>query len=119
MPKRLSRAKRDTRTYPNFIRAWRRLRGITQETLCELTGLSVPLISQIERGESGYSRESLTKLARALQVEPGWLLSRDPNHDGDAWAWGDRIAELPPETREQVERVLEALITSRSSQETG
>ena len=67
----------DGNTY--FFRAWRKHRGLTQEQLAERLGVSVPAISQLERGKQGFSAESLAKMAVVLECEPGDLLSCDPS----------------------------------------
>ena len=72
--------------------------------------LSTATISQIERGKQGYSIKSLGQLAKALDAEPGWLLSRNPADNGDAWGWAEIIAALPPTERARVENVLAAVL---------
>lgn len=89
--------------------AWRKYRGFTQETIADLAGLSVGTISNIETGQDGFSRESLYAVAKALDVEPGWLLSRDPFDPDDVWAFAEEIRKLPEQRREQLKRVMRAL----------
>lgn len=55
-------------TIGSTIRANRKDRGWTLKQLSQRTGLSVSLISQIERAESSASVASLYKLANALDV---------------------------------------------------
>ncbi|WP_064723620.1 XRE family transcriptional regulator [Paenarthrobacter nicotinovorans] len=53
---------------PSRIRELRRNRGLTLGQVAQLTGLSVAMLSQVERGQSDPSLESLRRLAEALQV---------------------------------------------------
>ncbi|MCA4132519.1 helix-turn-helix domain-containing protein [Arthrobacter sp. M4] len=53
---------------PSRIRELRRIRGLTLGQVAELAGLSVAMLSQVERGLSDPSLESLRRLAEALQV---------------------------------------------------
>ncbi len=55
------------------IRALRKARGLSLQQLSAASGLSVGLISQIERGISSPSVRALRSLADALGVTVGWL----------------------------------------------
>lgn len=50
------------------LKRLRQQRGMTQEQLAEASKLSVDFVSQIERGVSAPSFESLERLAKALDV---------------------------------------------------
>lgn len=69
-----------------FLAQWREFRGLTQEELAAKAGLSVGLVSSIEAATSGYSAESLYKLAKALEIEQGMILSVNPAGDQSLWA---------------------------------
>lgn len=69
-----------------FLAQWRNLRGMTQEQLAEAAGVSVGLVSSLEAGNAGYSAESLHKLATALKIEPGMILSVNPESDEALWS---------------------------------
>ena len=56
------------KTIGSSIRAFRKERGLTLKQLSRRTGLSVSLLSQIERAESSASVSSLYKLSAALDV---------------------------------------------------
>lgn len=58
-------------TFGRTVRAYRRERHISQEELADLSGLHRTYVSGIERGERNLSLESILKLARALEVNPG------------------------------------------------
>lgn len=57
---------RQTALLGGGIRALRRARGLTLVQLAELSGLSHPFLSQVERGVARPSMVSLEKIARAL-----------------------------------------------------
>ena len=65
-----------------YFRAWRKFRGLTQEQVAERVGIGAPAVSQIETGKQGFTDTTLMAFAAALNVEPGDLLSRDPNVEG-------------------------------------
>jgi transcriptional regulator with XRE-family HTH domain len=50
------------------LRALRESRGLSQERLAELVGLSMPFIAHIETGRKSPSFETLEILAQALKV---------------------------------------------------
>ena len=50
----------------NPIRVWREHRGLTQQQLADLAGISKPYLSQLESGRRGGSIDVLSALARAL-----------------------------------------------------
>lgn len=55
------------------IRKHRKLRGLTQEGLAELSGLSFSYVSDVERGTRNISLESLGKIVHALNIKPAQL----------------------------------------------
>lgn len=55
------------------LRALRRARGLSLQQVAASTGLSIGLISQVERGLSSPSVRALRALAEALGVTVGWL----------------------------------------------
>ncbi len=54
--------------FGNSVRAWRTQRGISQEKLAERADLHRTYISDVERGARNISLESMSKLARALEI---------------------------------------------------
>lgn len=60
------------------LRMLRTNRKMTLQGLAEKADCSVPLISKVERNESGISVDTALKLARALNVKVGVLLGEDP-----------------------------------------
>ena len=57
------------------VRYFRNEKGISQETLAELTGLHRTYISAVERERRNISIENIEKIAIALQVSPSDLLN--------------------------------------------
>lgn len=53
----------------NKVRYWRKKRGLTQDRLAELSGLSRVSISEIERGTADAKISTIKALAKALNVE--------------------------------------------------
>jgi transcriptional regulator with XRE-family HTH domain len=47
----------------------RERKGLTKKQLCEVSGVSVPMISLIEKGYKDYKRATIWKLANALGVD--------------------------------------------------
>lgn len=57
------------------LRAWREHKGLSLQALADASGLSKPYLSQIEGGKRTGSAITLKKLALALGVPMGALLS--------------------------------------------
>ena len=57
------------------VRRFRDLRELTQEQLADFSDMHVTYISQIERGLKNVSLFNIHRLAHALSVAPGELLS--------------------------------------------
>src|SRR5713101_3381537 len=64
------------RNIGSAIRDLRKKRTLTLKQLAKRTGLSVSLLSQIERAESSASVTSLYKIAHALKIRLPELFSR-------------------------------------------
>lgn len=87
-----------------YLREWREFRGFSVEGLAERAGVSPGLISQIENRKSAGSPDSLEKLAKVLDCDPGELLDIKPEAGGSIvrlWVHDD--------DRAQLERVVNAL----------
>lgn len=50
------------------IKLWRVYRGLTQQELADLAGISKPYLSQIESGKRQGTVETLTAIAQAIDV---------------------------------------------------
>ncbi len=56
------------------IRVLRKEKGLTLKQLASASGLSLPFLSEVERGESNPSLESLESIARGLSINIEELL---------------------------------------------
>lgn len=52
----------------NPIKVWRKYRGLTQQQLAEIVGISTPYLSQIETSKRTGTTEVLLAIAKALTV---------------------------------------------------
>ena len=59
------------------IRQIRTERGMTQMDLADTCNLSLPYVSDIERGKKCFSVDILLRVAQALEVSTDWLLRLD------------------------------------------
>lgn len=90
-----------------FIRDWRKWRKLTLERLADRVGVSVGALSQLERGDVGYTQPMLEALADALNCEPADLITYSPKAVGDLrQIW----AKIPQEDQGQALKVLQAFI---------
>ncbi|MER8616015.1 helix-turn-helix domain-containing protein [Mesorhizobium sp. M1409] len=69
-----------------FFREWRKRRGLSQEALAEMIGLTASSISQLENGKQGFTDSTLVAIAKALDCRPGDLL---------LWGPDDQAASAP------------------------
>ncbi len=79
--------------FPIQLTAWREAKGITQEALAQMTGISRPNLSAMERNRRDVTLSTLKKIAQALEIKSGQLLDEAPRvigsldrHDVDAVA---------------------------------
>jgi CheY-like chemotaxis protein/predicted XRE-type DNA-binding protein len=56
------------KTFGSSVRSWRKQLGLSQEELAERSDLHRTYISDVERGARNLSLESMTRLARALEI---------------------------------------------------
>ena len=91
---------------PNFLKAWREYRHMTQAKLAEAIGTTGAVISLLEAGERRLSDKWLRRIAPVLGTRTGHLLDLDPNDVStdilEIWA------EIPEDRREQARDVLRA-----------
>lgn len=74
------------------IRQARTTRNMSQLELADACGISVPYVSDVERGKKCFSVDILLRIAQALQVSADWLLRLDiPQTD---YAYHAEAAEL-------------------------
>jgi DNA-binding Xre family transcriptional regulator len=73
-----------------YIRQWREHRGLTLERLADRVGMTAGNLSQLERGNQGYTQNTLENLAHALQTDVASLLMRDPSDSEGLWSIWDQ-----------------------------
>ena len=66
------------------IRAWRKRRGLTQNQLGRLCGVSGAAIGSYEKGTTAPKRRTVEKIASALEVPPARLMEAGPPVPGRA-----------------------------------
>lgn len=59
----------------NRIRAYRKLKGYTQQEFAEKMGISVSLLGSVERGMKEPSRKLLEQMGQLLEIEVKELLN--------------------------------------------
>lgn len=91
------------------IRARRRSLGLTQQTLGERIGVSVPWIGMLECARGSPSLEMLTLFATGLETTPGELLAQasaslgvKPRVRASLSELHAALAQLPPESAEAI-----------------
>lgn len=94
-----------------FIREWRKFRGLTQEQLAERMGIARSYVSHVEKGNRRYDQLFLEAAADALLCQPADLIMRDPTQPGSIWSIWDQI---PPTEREQAAKVLQTFTKKAS-----
>ncbi len=71
---------RSRRTLAVNLRAARGAAGLTQQAIQDMTGVGAANISRIEAAVWNVSIDTVAKIAAAVGVETGWLLThRDPD----------------------------------------
>jgi len=91
----------------SFIRSQRRLANLSLRQLAELTDVSNPYLSQIERGLHEPSVRVLRSIARALNVSAETLLSQAGLlEEGAGGAPGDSSADVDTEAVIRADRRL-------------
>jgi DNA-binding XRE family transcriptional regulator len=60
----------------NPIKVWREYRGLTQQQLADVAGISKPYLSQIETGKRTGATEVLSAIAKALNVSLDEVVER-------------------------------------------
>ena len=96
------------------IRQARTARSMSQLDLAEACGISVPYVSDIERGKKCFSVDILLRIALALQVSADWLLRLDiPQTD---YAYHAEAAELLADcSQEEAVLLLECIRSMKES----
>lgn len=91
------------------LKEWRTFRGLSQDELAERSGLTHGSISRLETGEAGYVQNTLERIARALETDPGSVIMRDPRVVEGLLSIWDRV---PLGERRRALRVLRAFASA-------
>jgi transcriptional regulator with XRE-family HTH domain len=100
----MSKVRRFRRTY---IREWRKHRGLTLEKVADRLDMTPGHISMLERGQRGYTQETLEAVASALQTDVASLLMRDPTDPDAIWSIWD---QAKPGQRRQIVEIVKTLV---------
>jgi transcriptional regulator with XRE-family HTH domain len=92
---------------PTHIREWRKHRGLTLEKVADRLDMTPGHISMLERGQRGYTQETLEAVAAALQTDVASLLMRDPTDPEAIWTVWD---QAKPAQRRQLLIIAQALV---------
>lgn len=94
-PTSLRIARRETIPVVHYIKEWRKHLGLSVDKLGEIAGISGSMISQLERGKTTYTQNTLEALARALNLQAWQLLACGPEENQELW----RMVMNTPERR--------------------
>ncbi len=72
-----------------YIREWRKKREMTLEELAGALDMTASHFSMLERGQRGYTQETLEAIAGVLKTSAASLLTRNPLVDGLEWSIWD------------------------------
>lgn len=92
-----------------FIREWRKHRGLTLEQVAGRLDMTPGHISMLERGQRGYTQETLEALASALQTDVASLLMRNPSDPEAIWSIWD---QAKPAQRRQIAEIVKTFVRS-------
>lgn len=89
------------------IRISREDANYTQERLAEIVGVSVQYISDLERGVSGASVYTLSKICRSLNASCDYvLMGRETDSDPLHMIEFDRLLRLAPEKKRALVNIM-------------
>lgn len=89
-----------------FIRQWRKHRGLTQDQLAERIGVNRAHLSRIETNGREPDLALLELLAEELRCEVADLIVRDPSKAESMWTIWEQLA---PVQREQLSEIAQTL----------
>lgn len=95
---------------PTYLRAWRKYRGLTQDDLGHLVGVSGSSISQLETGKQGFTDKTLAELAKALDCSPLALLAHDPGRPDSFWPLFEAAEQLKGSQRSRAIRMMRVAV---------
>jgi phage repressor protein C with HTH and peptisase S24 domain len=63
---------------PNYVSAWRKHRGLSQDEVAEAIGTTKSMYGKLERGERTLDTDWLEKMGRAFKCEPYQIIAAAP-----------------------------------------
>lgn len=87
----------------------RKKKGLTQEGLANLSGVSYQTISTAELGNKTLRPENIVKLSQALGVSTDYLLTGKHNAI-DQSLLNDKLSEAAPKKYDRIMRVIEIML---------
>jgi transcriptional regulator with XRE-family HTH domain len=90
-----------------FIRQWRHHRGLTLEKLADRLEMTPSHLSMLERGQRGYTQDTLEAVASGLQTDVASLLMRDPTDKDAIWSIWD---QAKPGQRKQLVEIAKTIV---------
>ena len=105
-----NRPTKDKAKYRYYFAEWRKHRGLTQDKLAELTGLTPSSISQLENGKQGFTQSTIEALAEALGCKPGDLLQNHPTEKNGKDMLSSQLQMLTDTKLEQAKSYISFLI---------
>lgn len=87
----------------------RKKKGLTQEGLANLAGVSYQTISTAELGKKALRPENIVKLSQALGVSTDYLLTGKHNLI-DQSLLNDKLSEADPKKYDRIMRVIEIML---------
>ncbi len=113
--------KRFLRCLGHIIQASRKQRGMTQEALSEIAGVSANYLSEVERGRGNVTVLFLRRVSRALKTDLCALFYACEDHSEERRLKreiADRLQKLQSEELRQVSRILRVLSENENQEVT-
>ena len=92
------------------IRELRKAKGMTIQELAGKIGVSIPHLSEVERGKKNLNNHLMERLAKHLNVDPAALVSAADR--SDLAAFYEKAKKLSPEDQVRVDQFVDALLVS-------
>ena len=86
---------------PHYLRAWRKHKGRTLESVADEINMSHQNLGKIERGKVPVNDELLRALAELYGTDPGSLIMRDPSQADPIYSIWETLS--PPQRKEALE----------------
>jgi transcriptional regulator with XRE-family HTH domain len=104
----------DPKQFGKTVKKLREQLKMTPAALARLIGSDSANLGRVESGEQGVTLDTLMRIAKALRITGGGLLSMAEGHNPfghtpDEWRWLELWRTLPADRLDQALRVMEAL----------